>query len=292
MRLTSRPRRSALYLPASNAKAIAKARTLPADIVILDLEDAVAPDAKEAARIAAIRAVEEGGFGKREVFIRSNALETPWGRGDLDAIAGSRATGILVPKINSPEDIVAVENRLAGARDDFALWIMVETCAAVNAIRDIAQMQGEGRLSGLVLGTNDLAKEMRAQLTADRVAFLPILTATIVSARQHGLAVLDGVCNEFTDLDCFAAECGQSLILGFDGKTLIHPLQIDPCNEIYSPKPAEVAWAEAVIAAFDRPENAGQGVIQVNGKMVELLHADQARDLMLRHRAITEMQSV
>ncbi|WP_342726321.1 CoA ester lyase [Bradyrhizobium sp. B097] len=289
MRLPSRPRRSALYVPASNAKAIAKAEALPADIIILDLEDAVAPEAKYSARITAIEAVKAGGFGKREVLIRCNPLDSPWGPADLEAIASSDAAGILVPKVCSPRDIIVTEEGLRRAKDDLALWIMIETCAAVNSVREIAMTESNSRLSGLVLGTNDLAKEMRAQITRERAAFLPIFTTTILAARQYGLAVLDGVCNEFTELARFETECIQGLVLGFDGKTLIHPRQIGSCNEVYSPTAAEIEWAEAIVAAFDSPENAGRGVIQLNGKMVELLHADQARDLIIRYRAIEDL---
>jgi citrate lyase subunit beta/citryl-CoA lyase len=280
MSQTERPRRSALYLPASNAKAIAKARTLPADIVILDLEDAVAPEAKLEARAAALAAVAEGGFGRRELAIRANAIDTPWGADDLAAIAGSGADAVLVPKISSPADIEYCQQALAGAPANMQLWAMIETCACVPQLNAIAAMAATTRLSLFVMGVNDLAKEMRAKLTPVRTPFLPILSLAVAAARAHGVSILDGVCNEFRDLDLFRAEVEQGLLFGFDGKSLIHPGQIDPCNEIFSPSEKEVRWANAVIEAFALPENAGKGVISVEGRMAELLHLEQARQLV------------
>ncbi|SDD83224.1 citrate lyase subunit beta / citryl-CoA lyase [Sphingomonas sp. YR710] len=280
MSQTERPRRSALYLPASNAKAIAKARTLPADIVILDLEDAVAPEAKLEARAAALAAVAEGGFGRRELAIRANAIDTPWGADDLAAIAGSGADAVLVPKISSPADIEYCQQALAGAPANMQLWAMIETCACVPQLNAIAAMAATTRLSLFVMGVNDLAKEMRAKLTPARTPFLPILSLAVAAARAHGVSILDGVCNEFRDLDLFRAEVEQGLFFGFDGKSLIHPGQIDPCNEIFSPSEKEVRWANAVIEAFALPENAGKGVISVEGRMAELLHLEQARQLV------------
>lgn len=277
---TDRPRRSALYLPASNARAIEKARSLPADVVILDLEDAVAPEAKEAAREAAVAAVREGGFGGREVAIRANGLDTQWGADDLAAIAQSGADAVLVPKVSSPQDILACEAALASAPGSMQLWTMIETCAAVPQLDAIAAMAKNTRLSLWILGINDLAKEMRARQTPERTAFLPVLTLAVCAARAHGLVVLDGVCNEFRDLGVFGAEAEQGLLYGFDGKSLIHPDQIAPCNEVFSPSAEELAQARAIIAAFDLPENAGKGAIRVDGKMTELLHRDQARRLL------------
>jgi citrate lyase subunit beta/citryl-CoA lyase len=275
-----RPRRSALYLPASNPKAIAKARTLPADIVILDLEDAVAPEAKSDARAAALAAVAEGGFGRRELAIRANGIDTPWGADDLAAIAGSGADAVLVPKISSPADIEYCQQALAGAPANMQLWAMIETCACVPQLNAIAVMAATTRLSLFVMGVNDLAKEMRAKLTPARTPFLPILSLAVAAARAHGVAILDGVCNEFRDLDLFRAEVEQGLLFGFDGKSLIHPGQIDPCNEIFSPSEKEVRWANAIIEAFALPENAGKGVISVEGRMAELLHLEQAKQLV------------
>lgn len=275
-----RPRRSALYLPASNAKAIAKARTLPCDVVILDLEDAVAPEAKAEARAAAVAAVAEGGFGHREVAIRANGIDTEWGAADLAAIAASTADAVLVPKVNGPADIARYEATLAGAPASLQLWAMIETCASVFALEPIAAMARSTRLSLWIMGTNDLAKEMRAQLSPGRTPFLPFLSLAVAAARAHGVAVLDGVCNEFRDLDAFEEEARQGLAFGFDGKSLIHPAQIDPCNAVFSPSQADLAWADAVIAAFALPENRGKGAIRVEGKMTELLHLEQARRLL------------
>jgi len=277
---SDRPRRSALYLPASNAKAIAKARTLPADIVILDLEDAVAPDMKAEARAAAVAAVREGGFGDREVAIRVNGRDTPWGTEDLAAASASGADSVLVPKVDGPQDIADYHAALGPAPEAMQLWAMIETCAAVGNLGAIAASARSTRLSLFVMGTNDLAKEMRARLTPERTPFLPFLSMTVAAARANGVAVLDGVCNEFRDSAVFRAETEQGLLFGFDGKSLIHPDQIAPCNEIFSPGEAELAWAQAVISAFALPENADKGAIKVDGKMAELLHLDQARRLI------------
>ena len=283
----ARPRRSALYLPATNHKALAKARTLPADVVILDLEDAVAPDLKPEARAAAVAAVAEGGFGRRELVVRANGLATPWGTEDLAAISAAGPDAVLVPKVNSPEEVRAYHAALAAAPPRTRLWIMIETCACLPLLHQIAACGAETRLAGFVLGTNDLAKEMQARPGPARTPFLPILTMAVAAARAHGLVVLDGVCNEFRDLDRFRAEAKQGLEFGFDGKTLIHPDQIAPCNDVFSPSAAEIAWAQAVSAAFDLPENAGKGAIKVDGKMVELLHLDQARRTLAIANAIS-----
>ena len=275
-----RPRRSALYLPASNAKAIVKARSLPADVVILDLEDAVAPEAKGDARAAAVAAVREGGFGTREVAIRANGLDTPWGADDLTAIATSGADAVLVPKVSSPAEIDHYQVALSAAPAAMQLWAMIETCACIPQLDAIAAKARSTRLSLFVMGVNDLAKEMRARLTPERTPFLPFLSLTVAAARAHGVTVLDGVCNEFRDLAVFQSEAEQGLLFGFDGKTLIHPNQIAPCNTVFSPSADELAWAQAVIDAFALPENAGKGAIRVEGKMAELLHLEQARRLV------------
>jgi len=275
-----RPRRSALYLPASNAKAIAKARTLPCDVVILDLEDAVSPEAKDEARAAAIAAVAEGGFGHREVAIRANGIDTEWGAADLAAIAGSKADAVLVPKVNGPADIDRYQEALSAAPAAMQLWAMIETCASVFALEPIAAKARSTRLSLWIMGTNDLAKEMRAQLTAERTPFLPFLSMAVAAARAHGVSVLDGVCNEFRDLDAFEAEARQGLLFGFDGKSLIHPAQIEPTNAVFSPSETDLAWAATVIEAFEQPENQGKGAIKIDGKMTELLHLEQARRLV------------
>lgn len=286
----NRPRRSALYLPASNAKAIVKARTLPCDMVVLDLEDAVAPEAKEEARTAAIAAIAEGGFGHRQVAIRVNGLDTEWGAADLAAIAASRADAVLVPKVNSPEDIARYDAALSDAAPQMQLWTMIETCESVGNLPALAAMAHTTRLSLWIMGTNDLAKEMRAQLTPCRTPFLPFLAMAVAAARAHGLAILDGVCNEFRDLAVFEAEARQGLMFGFDGKSLIHPAQIEPCNTVFSPSEADLAWAQGVIEAFALPENRGKGAIRVDGKMTELLHLEQARRLVEVHGLIQGMK--
>ena len=276
----NRPRRSALYFPATNAKAIAKARSLPADIVIIDLEDSVAPEQKVEARAAALAAVKEGGFGSREVAIRANGLDTEWGMDDLAAIATSGADAVLVPKISAPQDIDTCQAALSLAPPAMQLWAMIETCASVFALEPIAAKAATTRLSLWVMGTNDLAKEMRAQLTPERTPFLPVLTLAVAAARAHGVAILDGVCNEFRDIAAFRAEAAQGVLFGFDGKSLIHPDQIAPCNEAFSPSEEELRWARVVIEAFRQPEAQGKGAIKVEGKMVELLHMQQARQLV------------
>jgi citrate lyase subunit beta/citryl-CoA lyase len=280
-----RLRRSALYVPASNAKAIAKARILPIDVVILDLEDAVAPEFKAAARGAALAAVTEGGFGAREVVIRVNALDTQWGAADLAAAASAGADAVLVPKVSSAADIDRYQGLMTGAPASVGLWVMIETCTAVMHLSEIAASVSRSRLRTLVLGTNDLAKEMRVRLTPGRAAFQAILSMSVVAARAHGLCVLDGVCNEFNDLNLFRGEVEQGASLGFDGKTLIHPNQIHACNDGFAPHPSEVAWSDAVINAFSLPEHAGKGVIRVEGKMAELLHLEEAKRL----RAIADL---
>lgn len=275
----TRPRRSALYLPASNAKAMAKARTVDADVVILDLEDAVSPDKKIQARDAALTAVAEGGFGRREIVIRVNGLDTPWGRDDLAAVAHSGADAILVPKVDDACAIRAYDAALAEAPARTRLWAMIETGRAVAALDEIAAMASCSRLSTFVIGTNDLAKALRMRLHQTRTPFLTILTLAVVAARTHGLSILDGVCNEYSDLDRLRVECLQGLEFGFDGKTVIHPAQIETCNAIFSPGAEDLAFADQVIAAFALAENAGKGAISLNGKMVELLHLDEARHL-------------
>lgn len=283
-----RPRRTALYLPAINAKALAKARTLPADVLIIDLEDSVAPEFKVEARAAALAAVTQGGFGPREVAIRANALDTPWGHDDLAAIATSGADAVLVPKISSPADIDLCQQALAAAPASLQLWAMIETCGAMGRLDAIAARAADTRLSLWIMGINDLAKEMRARQTPDRLPFQPFLAMAVAAARAHGLAIIDGVCNEFRDLDVFRAEAEQGLLFGFDGKSVIHPDQIAPCNAVFSPGADELAWAHSVIAAFALPENAGKGVIRVDGRMTELLHLEQAVRLVAMAKRIAE----
>jgi citrate lyase subunit beta/citryl-CoA lyase len=279
--MTNRPRRSVLYMPGSNARAIEKARMLPADGVIIDLEDAVAPDAKAAAREQVAAAVKQGGFGSREVFIRVNGFDTPWHSDDVTAAALAAPDAILVPKVNSSEQLEILGQRLLDMKADrkIRIWAMIETPAAILNIIDIAAAakDSETRLAGFVLGTNDLAKETSARLVPGRAPMLPWLTTCVLAARCYGIAILDGVYNDIGNADGFIAECEQGRDLGMDGKTLIHPNQIEPCNRAFSPSEAEIAQARKFIAAFDLPENADKGAIMLDGRMVERMHADIAR---------------
>ena len=279
--MTIRPRRSVLYMPGSNARALEKAKTLPADGVILDLEDSVAPDAKETARKQVVDAVKAGGFGTREVFIRVNAIDTPWHAEDFAAAAHAAPDAILVPKISNPEQVEMVGRRLLDMHSDhkIRIWAMIETPLAIFNILSIAAeaKDSEARLSGFVMGTNDLAKDTRARLVPGRAPMLPWLTTCIAAARIHGIDVLDGVYNNIGDAEGFVKECEQGRDMGFDGKTLIHPNQIAPCNTAFSPSPEDVAQARKMIAAFDLPENKTKGVVSIDGRMVERLHADMAR---------------
>ncbi len=279
--MVARPRRSVLYMPGSNAKAIAKARTLPADAIILDLEDSVSPDAKALAREQVAEAVRAGGFGAREVVIRVNGAHTAWGHDDLAAAIAARPDAILLPKVDGPGTIMLAARALreANAPEKTRIWAMMETPMAILSAGSIAATAADptARLETLVMGLNDLAKETRARLAPGRAAFTGWLAICIAAARAHGCDILDGVYNDIKDLDGFRAECEQGREMGLDGKTLIHPSQLDICNDVFAPSPAEVASARAIIAAFSLPENSGKGVIQLDGRMVERLHADMAR---------------
>ncbi len=276
--MTIRCRLSALYMPASNARAIAKARTLDCDVVILDLEDAVAPDEKAAARDRVIEAVREGGFGERELVVRVNGLDTPWYADDIAAIRTIGVDAVLVPKVSSVADLLAVRASLG--EDGPPIWAMIETCAAILALPSLSAAAAETRLTALIAGTNDLAKEMRCRLGADRMPLIPALTATIMAARAAGIVALDGVCNALDDPPRFAAECAQGATLGFDGKTLIHPSQIDAANAGFGPTEEELAWARQIVAAFAAPETADKGAIRLNGQMVERLHLAEAEAIL------------
>ncbi len=281
-----RPCRSALYLPASNFRAIAKARTLPCDAVILDLEDAVAPEMKAAARSAAVAAFGAGGFGQRMTALRVNGIDTEWGADDLFAAVTLDVDAVLVPKVNGPEDIARYNAALDLAGPGVQLWAMIETCLAVGRLQAIADCALSTRLAGFVMGTNDLALEMRSRVAPDRATMVPILTLTLAAARSRGLIALDGVCNDFSDLDRFAAEAAQGRAIGFDGKTLIHPAQVDPCNAVFSPTPDEVDQARSISAAFALPENKGKGAIRLDGRMVERLHLVEAERVLAMVGAI------
>jgi citrate lyase subunit beta/citryl-CoA lyase len=285
-----RPRRSVLYMPGSNVRALEKAKTLPVDGVIVDLEDSVAPETKETARKQAADAVKAGGFGGREVFIRINGVDSPWHADDLSAAARAAPDVILVPKVSSPDTLELIGRRLLDMGTDrkTRVWAMIETPLAIFNILSIAAeaRDSETRLSGFVMGTNDLAKDTRARLVPGRAPMLPWLSMCVAAARIHGIDILDGVYNDIGNADGFINECRQGVDLGFDGKTLIHPSQIEPCNAAFSPSPAEVEWARKMIEAFDLPENRGKGVVSIDGRMVERLHADMARRTVAIAQAI------
>jgi citrate lyase subunit beta/citryl-CoA lyase len=270
---TIRPRRSALYLPASNARALEKAPGLACDVVILDLEDAVAPEQKASARDAAVAAVQGGGFGHRELVVRANAADTEWGADDLAALAAAAPDALLLPKVSDVDTLRAARR---GLGDGIPLWAMVETARGVANLTDIVDAAGEVGLAALVVGTNDLAKELRCRPGSMRAPLLPILSQVVLAARMAGLVALDGVINVLDDEAAIEVECVQGLEWGFDGKTLIHPAQIAPANRVFTPSVEEVAWAETIVAAFDLPEHAARGAIRVEGKMVERLHLEEA----------------
>jgi citrate lyase subunit beta / citryl-CoA lyase len=281
MSMTIRPRRSALYMPGANARALEKAKTLPCDAVILDLEDAVAPDAKDKAREQAMAAVAARGFGAREVIVRINGLDTAWWLDDLAASVKACPDGILVPKVSKPADLETVTARLIGIAADrkIQVWAMIETPLAIMNAAEIAAMgrDAEARLAGFVMGTNDLAKESRARLLPGRGPMTSWLATAVLAAHAYGIDILDGVYNDINDADGFCRECTQGRDMGFDGKTLVHPNQIGPCNAAFSPTDDEVAQARKIIAVFERPENRTKGVVQLDGRMVERMHADIAR---------------
>jgi citrate lyase subunit beta/citryl-CoA lyase len=284
-----RPRRSVLYMPGANARALEKARSLAADALILDLEDAVAPDAKGLAREQVGAAVKAGGYGYREVVIRVNGPDTPWGADDLAAAIDAGPDAILLPKVSRAADLAASAATIAKAGKKIALWAMMETPLAMLNAGEIA---GFGPpLTALVMGTNDLARETRARQTATRLPMLAWLSTCIAAARAHGVNIIDGVYNDFRDEAGFAAECEQGRDLGMDGKTLIHPAQIGPCNRAFSPDSDEVARARAIIAAFEMPENRGKGVITLDGRMVERLHRDMAVQLVAVADAINRQEA-
>jgi citrate lyase subunit beta/citryl-CoA lyase len=284
----ARPRRSALYMPGGNARALEKARSLPADVVILDLEDSVAPDAKAEARAVACEAVKAGGFGPREVVVRVNGLDTPWGADDLAAAATAGPDAILLPKVSSPEDVAIAAARVGGRT---RLWAMIETCQAVFRLDALGAASREHGVDVWVIGGNDLVKEMRCRPGADRAPLLPALAMSVMAARAHGLAILDGVYNDIPDLDGLAAECAQGQAFGFDGKSLIHPSHLAAANAAFTPAEDEVAWARSVVTAYAAPENAGKGVLKVDGRMVERLHLAQAERLIAVAEAIAARET-
>jgi citrate lyase subunit beta/citryl-CoA lyase len=290
--MSIRPRRSVLYMPGSNARALEKAKSLAVDGVILDLEDAVAPDAKETARKQVVDAVKAGGFGRREVFIRVNGVDTPWHADDLAAAAHAAPDAILVPKVSTPDTLELIGRRLLdmGTGHKTRVWAMIETPLALFNILAIAAeaKDSESRLSGFVMGTNDLAKDTRARLVPGRAPMLSWLATCVAAARIYGIDILDGVYNDIGNAEGFVQECRQGVEFGFNGKTLIHPNQIEPCNTAFSPSADEVAQARKMIAAFDLPENKGKGVVSIDGRMVELLHVDMARRTVAVAEAIAQ----
>lgn len=283
-----RPRRSVLYMPAANTRALEKAITIPSDALIFDLEDAVAPDAKEEARAHAVDAVKSGAYGSREVTIRCNGLDTPWGRDDLQAAATSGAAAVVIPKVSTVSylDEVSAILDTAGAPTSLAIWAMVETPTAILDVRDIAR---HPRVPVLVMGTNDLARELRCALLPGRHPLLPHLATALLATREAGKVILDGVYNDVKNPEGFESECVQGFEMGFDGKTLIHPSQVEPCNQVWAPDEAEVAHAHKVIEAFEAAVAEGRGVITVDGRMIENLHVDNARRTLATAAAIAAL---
>ncbi|MCU1601193.1 MAG: putative acyl-CoA lyase [Frankiales bacterium] len=274
--------RSVLYMPSSNERALEKAKTIAADAIIFDLEDAVAPDAKEAARGNAVAAATSGDYGNKTLTIRCNGLDTPWGAGDLEAAAAAKPAAIVVPKVSGAEHLDAI----TAVTGDTPVWAMVETPAALFAIRQIAAYP---QVSALVMGTNDLVKELRAAMVPGRAPILAHLATALLGAREAGKTILDGVYNDVKDEQGFLAECRQGQQLGFDGKTLIHPSQVAPCNEVWAPTEAEVEHARKVIDAFAEAERDGRGVVTVDGRMVENLHRDIAQRVLETSEAIAAL---
>lgn len=273
----TRPLRSVLFLPASNARAIEKARGLPCDAIVLDLEDAVGPEQKVEARERMWQALRDGGFGDRTVAVRINDLDSEWGEADMAAAVLAAPDAIVAPKVSGLGDLRRYDRHLLAAPGHVRLWAMIETCQGVLNLREIAAEAGTTRLCALLFGPNDLAREMRCRPGPDRAPLQPALAQTVTAARANGLHAFDGVYNAFEDDAGFAAEAAQGRVFGFDGKQLIHPRQIELAHAAYAPTPAEAAWARAVVTAFEAPENAGRGAIKVEGRMVERLHLDEAR---------------
>ncbi len=284
-----RPRRSVLYVPGGNARAIEKVRGLACDGVIFDLEDSVAPGEKEAARARVAAAVTAGGFGRREIIVRVNGLESPWGRDDLAAIVPRAPDAILLPKVDTPDDLLAAVAHMegAGGGPDLRLWAMMETPRGILAAEAIAR--ATPRLAGFVMGTNDLAKELHAAHVPGREPLLASLSLVILAARAHGLVVLDSVHVDIRDGAGFEAECRQGAALGFDGKTLIHPAQIEIANRVFRPSPASVERARRILAAWREAEAEGRGVAVLDGRMIEHLHVAEAERLLALEAAIAEV---
>lgn len=285
-----RPRRSVLYMPGSNPRALEKARTLPADALVFDLEDAVAPEQKIAARANVVAAADSASYGKREVVIRINALATQWGEADLRAVAASAAVAVCVPKVESAEQVQVVARILdeCGAPSTQTIWAMLETPLGILNAQAIAA--AHPRLAVLVMGTSDLAKELRVPHRPDRLGFLTSLGLAVLAARAYGLDILDGVYLDLADADGFRAICEHGRALGFDGKTLIHPKQIDAANAVFGLDDAAIEQARRVIAAWEEAERAGSGVAVLDGKLVENLHAAEAQRVLVIAEAIEALE--
>ena len=282
-----RPRRSVLYLPASNERALEKAKSLPVDALILDLEDAVAPEAKAVAREQACAAVASGAYGMRELTVRVNGLGSAWHDDDLAAVCAAGPDAIVVPKVDGADEVRSLVETMevAGAPSRTALWAMVETPRAVLDCAAIGS--ASPRVTVLVLGTNDLVKELNARMVPRRAPLVTALSLAVLGARAAGVAVLDGVYNDVRDEDGFAAECRQGRELGFDGKTLIHPGQVDAANRVFAPSDEEVATARRTIEAFDAARADGRGVATLDGRLVESLHVDSAHRVLAMHAVVT-----
>ena len=276
-----------LYMPAANERALEKAKTIPADALIFDLEDAVAPDAKEVARANAIAAARSGAYGRRELTIRCNGLGTQWGAADLAAAAKSGAAAVVIPKVDSRDylDEIALQLSAAGAPDEMSIWAMVETPTGILDIRAIA---AHARVNVLVMGNNDLAKELRTGVLPERTPLLPALAMALLGAREAGKVILDGVYNDVNDAEGFRAEAQQGKAMGFDGKTLVHPSQVEPANEVWAPTAEEIDFARLVIAAFDEARAAGRGVVVIDGRMIEHLHVQNAERILATAAAIAD----
>ncbi|MCX6534663.1 MAG: CoA ester lyase [Actinobacteria bacterium] len=285
---TMRPRRSVLYMPAANERALDKAKSIPADALIFDLEDAVSPDAKPDARRNAVAAARSGEYGNKEITIRCNGLETQWGADDLTAAAMAGVSAVVIPKINSVREVEAVSSALAtaGAPGSMKIWAMIETPTAIFDVRAIA---AHPRVQTLVMGTNDLAKELRATQIRGRAPLMHHLATALLAAREAGKIILDGVFNDIKDADAFRDECLQGAQMGFDGKTLIHPSQVEIANDVWAPTADEVDYAQRVIAAFEEATAEGRGVITVDGRMIENLHVDNARRVLAVQQAIESL---
>jgi len=288
---SARPRRSVLYMPGSNARALEKGRTLAADGLILDLEDAVAPEAKQMGREQIAAALKEGGYGGRELIVRTNGLDSQWGRDDLIAMATVGADAILLPKVESAQMVAEAEAILidAGAPDDLSIWCMMETPLGMLHAEEIAF--ASPRLGGFVMGTSDLAKDLKALHTPDRIPFMTSIGLCILAARAAGIVILDGVHLDLGDDKGFAASCQQGLELGFDGKTLIHPKTIAAANDVFSPGEDEIAWSKRIIEAHADAAREGKGVVLVDGKLIENLHVESARGMVAMAEAIAAMEA-